>query len=218
MTTAPKAIAQPGRHVLALPEDCDCGMCTPSWMRRHGKQKRYSEPVSLADAIDREDRAAWPVMVAQHAACLIALTSAAARAMTTDPGASSARPRSACPCSCSPSSSPPSSSPASTVTSYPTTSSQPASKPSPPPPSPPPMPLRPGRRHPGSIGTTGKTSRDSPTADITKCCCPTYRLGLCRCRSGRRLFATWRFSSCCVVLAVRPTPTEAVICSGRGLA
>lgn len=86
MTTAPKAIAQPGRHVLALPEDCDCGMCTPSWMRRHGKQKRYSEPVSLADAIDREDRAAWPVMVAQHAACLIALTSAAARAMTTDPG------------------------------------------------------------------------------------------------------------------------------------
>lgn len=61
-------------------------MCTPGWMRRRGKQKHYSEPVSLAQAMDREDRSAWPVMVAQHAACLIALTSAAARAVTEDPG------------------------------------------------------------------------------------------------------------------------------------
>ena len=36
--------------------------------------------------MQREDRAAWPGMVAQHAACLIALTSAAARAVTDDPG------------------------------------------------------------------------------------------------------------------------------------
>ena len=86
MTTAPPVITQPARHVLALPDDCDCGMCTPGWMRRRGKQKRYSEPVSLADAMQREDRAAWPAIVAQHAACLIALTSAAARAMTDDPG------------------------------------------------------------------------------------------------------------------------------------
>jgi hypothetical protein len=86
MTTAPQAATQPARHVLALPDDCHCGMCTPAWMRRRGKQKRYSEPVSLADAMEREDRAAWTVMVAQHAACLIALTSAAARAMTDDPG------------------------------------------------------------------------------------------------------------------------------------
>jgi hypothetical protein len=55
-------------------------------MRRRGKQKRYSEPVSLADAMDREDQAAWPSMVAEHAAYLIALTSAATRAATTDPG------------------------------------------------------------------------------------------------------------------------------------
>jgi hypothetical protein len=81
MTIAPEAIAQPARHVLALPEDCECGMCTPAWIRRRGKQKRYSEPVSLADALDREDRAAWPGMVAWHAACLIALTSAAASAV-----------------------------------------------------------------------------------------------------------------------------------------
>jgi hypothetical protein len=84
-TTAPQPAAQPARHLLALPEDCDCGMCTPGWVRRRGKQKRYSEPVSLAEAMEREDRAAWPVMVAQHAACLIALTNAAARAVTEDP-------------------------------------------------------------------------------------------------------------------------------------
>ena len=49
-------------------------------------RRRYSEPVTLADALGREDRAAWPARVAQHAACLIALTSAAARAVTDDPG------------------------------------------------------------------------------------------------------------------------------------
>ncbi len=86
MTTTPEVLTQPARHVLALPEDCDCGMCTPAWMRRRGKQKRYSEPVSLAGAMGREDHPAWPGMVAQHAACLIALTTAAARAMTADPG------------------------------------------------------------------------------------------------------------------------------------
>jgi hypothetical protein len=86
MTTAPEVITQPARHVLALPGDCECGMCTPAWMRRRGKQKRYSEPVSLADAMEREDHAAWPGMIAQHAACLIALTTAATRTMTADPG------------------------------------------------------------------------------------------------------------------------------------
>jgi hypothetical protein len=86
MTTAPQAITQPARHVLALPERCECGMCTPAWMRRRGKQKRYSEPVSLADALDREEPAAWPGMVAQHVACLATLTTAATRAVTADPG------------------------------------------------------------------------------------------------------------------------------------
>ncbi len=86
MTTAPEAITQPARHVLSLPQECNCGLCIPAWMRRRGKQKRYSEPVSLADAMDREDQAAWPVMVAQHAACLVALTAAAAWAVTADRG------------------------------------------------------------------------------------------------------------------------------------
>jgi hypothetical protein len=86
MTATPEAITQPARHILALPEDCDCGMCTPSWARRRGKSKRYSELVSLPDALDREQAAAWPAMVAQHAACLIALTTAATRAITAMPG------------------------------------------------------------------------------------------------------------------------------------
>jgi len=86
MTIASPAPAQPVRHLLALPHDCECGMCTPGWMRRRGKQNRYSEPVTLADALDREQPAAWPGMIAQHAACLAALTTAATRAVTTDPG------------------------------------------------------------------------------------------------------------------------------------
>ena len=55
-------------------------------MRRRGKQTRYSEPVSLAEPMAREDRAAWPNMVAQYAACLIAFTTAADRAVTADTG------------------------------------------------------------------------------------------------------------------------------------
>jgi hypothetical protein len=86
MTAAPGVLTQPARHVLALPGECDCGMCTPGWMRRRGKQNRYSEPVSLAEALAREQPDAWPGMVAQHAACLAALTTAAARAVTADPG------------------------------------------------------------------------------------------------------------------------------------
>jgi hypothetical protein len=86
MTTAPEAMIQPARHILALPEDCDCGMCTPSWARRRGKSKRYSELVTLADALGREEAAARPAMIAQHAACLMALTAAAVRAITAEPG------------------------------------------------------------------------------------------------------------------------------------
>jgi len=79
-------LAQPARHVLVLPEDCDCGMCTPSWARRRGKQKKHSELVSLTAALDREQPAARPGMIAQHLACLAALTTAAARAIADDPG------------------------------------------------------------------------------------------------------------------------------------
>ena len=86
MTAAPEALTQPARHVLALPNDCDCGMCTPSWARRRGRQKRHSELVTLTSALDREESAARPGMVAQHLACLAALATAATRAITDDPG------------------------------------------------------------------------------------------------------------------------------------
>src|SRR5258708_1646071 len=85
MAAAPEII-QPARHILAMPEDCECGMCTPSWARRRGKARRYSELVTLADALGPEDSAAPPAMIAQHAACLPALTAAAVRAFTAEPG------------------------------------------------------------------------------------------------------------------------------------
>jgi hypothetical protein len=86
MTTAPQIITPPARHVLTMPEDCGCGMCTPSWVRRRGKSSRHTEPVTLADALGREEPAARPAMVAQHAACLTALTAAAIAAVTAEPG------------------------------------------------------------------------------------------------------------------------------------
>jgi cytochrome c1 len=72
-------ITEPERHALVMPEDCDCGMCTPTWARRRGKSKRFSEPVTLADALARENPAARPAMVAQHCACLTEMTSAISR-------------------------------------------------------------------------------------------------------------------------------------------
>lgn len=85
MTTAPhivteaaETVTQPTRHVLELPDGCACGLCAPVWMRRRGNQKKFTEQVSLAAAMDREDRAAWPAMVAEHTAYVMALTTAAA--------------------------------------------------------------------------------------------------------------------------------------------
>lgn len=81
MTIAAEATTQPERHILDVPADCECGMCAPTWMRRRGKQKRFTEPVTLVEALEREGKAAWPGMVAEHAAYLMAMTSAVARAL-----------------------------------------------------------------------------------------------------------------------------------------
>lgn len=76
MTTATmSAAAQPIHHALALP-DCDCGLCAPTWARRRGKSKRYTQPVTLIDALGAEDRACPPGMVAQHRHCLTLMTAA----------------------------------------------------------------------------------------------------------------------------------------------
>ena len=73
---AATVITEPERHALVTPENCDCGMCVPTWARRRGKSRRHSEPVSLTDALTRENPSARPAMVAQHCACLTALASA----------------------------------------------------------------------------------------------------------------------------------------------
>jgi hypothetical protein len=78
-------ITEPERHTLAMPEDCDCGMCTPAWARRKGKSRRYTEPVTLATALHRETAAARTAMVAQHCACLAALVTAAGRVIEAEP-------------------------------------------------------------------------------------------------------------------------------------
>jgi hypothetical protein len=78
-------ITEPERHVLAMPDDCDCGMCTPTWARRKGKSRPYTEPVTLATALQRENAAARPAMVGQHCACLAALVTAAGRVIEAEP-------------------------------------------------------------------------------------------------------------------------------------
>jgi hypothetical protein len=70
---------EPERHTLVMPGDCECGMCAPTWARRRGKSRRFTEPVTLADAMARENPASWPAMAAQHCACLTVMTSAITR-------------------------------------------------------------------------------------------------------------------------------------------
>src|SRR5262249_47344025 len=76
---------EPERHTLAMPGDCDCGMCTPTWARRKGKARRYTEPVTLAAALRRENPAAWPAMVGQHCACLAAMIIATRQIIAAEP-------------------------------------------------------------------------------------------------------------------------------------
>lgn len=63
----------PTRHALAMP-DCQCGMCAPTWARRRGKSKRFTEPVTLLDALHAEDPTCRPAMIEQHRQCLAAMT------------------------------------------------------------------------------------------------------------------------------------------------
>src|SRR6266516_4559388 len=64
------------RHGLVVP-DCDCGTCPPTWARRRGKSRRFTQPVTLVAAMEREDAAAWRGMVEQHRESLEGLTAAA---------------------------------------------------------------------------------------------------------------------------------------------
>jgi hypothetical protein len=82
---AATVITEPERHALTMPEHCDCGMCAPTWTRRRGKSRRFTEPVTLTAALERENPAAWPAMVAQHCACLAAMATAIGHVITAEP-------------------------------------------------------------------------------------------------------------------------------------
>jgi hypothetical protein len=88
MTVATIAV-EPHRHALVTP-DCECGMCAPTWARRRGKSRRFTQPVTLAAALEKEDPATRPAMVEEHRACLEAMVAAADRLIgattTDDPG------------------------------------------------------------------------------------------------------------------------------------
>jgi hypothetical protein len=73
MSVATVAAVDPDRHALVLP-GCECGTCAPTWARRRGKSRRFSEPVTLVAALEREDAVARPGMVEQHRECLEQMT------------------------------------------------------------------------------------------------------------------------------------------------
>jgi hypothetical protein len=90
MTTATLITStEPTRHALAMP-DCDCGMCAPTWARRKGKSKKFTQPVTLLDALAAEDPACPAAMVDQHRQCLTLMSTAASQlldsAAADDPG------------------------------------------------------------------------------------------------------------------------------------
>ena len=73
MSVATVAAVGPDRHALVLPE-CECGTCPPTWARRRGKSRRFSEPVTLVAALEREHVVARPGMVERHRECLEQMT------------------------------------------------------------------------------------------------------------------------------------------------
>ena len=87
MTAIPghRALAEPGRHALVMPAGCECGMCAPTWARRRGKSRRYSEPVTLLAALRRENAATRPAMIEQHRACLTAMLALISDVIAAEP-------------------------------------------------------------------------------------------------------------------------------------
>jgi hypothetical protein len=48
-------------------------MCAPTWARRRGKSKRFTQPVTLVAALEAEDAACRPGMVERHRECLLSM-------------------------------------------------------------------------------------------------------------------------------------------------
>jgi hypothetical protein len=84
-------VTEPGRHALVMP-DCECGTCGPTWARRRGKARRFTEPVTLVAALEREDAAARPGMAEQHRSCLAEMTGAADGVIAATPRDDPGRP------------------------------------------------------------------------------------------------------------------------------
>jgi hypothetical protein len=83
MSVATVAV-EPGRYALVMP-DCGCGTCAPMWARRWGKSRRFSDPVTLVAALEREGAAARLGMVKRHRECLEEMTGAADGVIATTP-------------------------------------------------------------------------------------------------------------------------------------
>ena len=81
MSVAAVSGVEPDRHALVMPE-CECGTCSPSWARRRGKSRRFSQPVTLVEALEREDTAVRQGMVERHRQSLVELTSAVDRVIS----------------------------------------------------------------------------------------------------------------------------------------
>src|SRR5680860_1617293 len=82
MAIATVAEAVPTRHGLLVP-DCDCGLCAPTWARRRGRSRRFTEPVTLVMALESEDVSCRSVMVGEHRDCLSRLVGGAGELIAT---------------------------------------------------------------------------------------------------------------------------------------
>jgi len=72
--------------------DCECGSCGPTWARRRGKARRFTEPVTLVAALEKEDAHARLGMVEQHRACLAEMVDAADEVIAVTPRDDPGRP------------------------------------------------------------------------------------------------------------------------------
>ncbi len=72
--------------------DCECGTCGPTWARRRGKSGRFTQPVTLVAALEKEDAAARPGMVERHRACLSEMVLAADGVIAATQGDDPGRP------------------------------------------------------------------------------------------------------------------------------
>ncbi len=75
MSAMTAALGAPQHHALQEP-DCDCGLCVPSWARRRGEPRRFTEPVSLLAALADEESGCRAWMVERHCAALSTLLAA----------------------------------------------------------------------------------------------------------------------------------------------